>query len=94
MSKVKSKTKYQYFKITKEREQYKGQRYFRMNFDDEYVTQVCLLTGEPKRGIGASIGMYLITKLTFFSNYLNFYVEPTTKAQWDNAVKKVNDILK
>lgn len=85
---------YQYFKIKKENQHYKGVRYFRVNFDHENATQVCLSSGEPRRGMGQPIGLYLIAKTTFFQNYFQFYTEPATKAQYDKAIKQIMLILK
>lgn len=85
----------QYFKIRKEHIQYKGERYFRFNHHSEKTVQVCLFSGEEKKGKSNTFGTYLIHRLTFLSNYLAInYVEPCSKKEYqikfNKAIKMLN----
>jgi hypothetical protein len=82
-----------YFRIKKERKEYLGDRYFRMNYDFEKVIQVCFTCGDSKKGKSNTVGIYCINKLTFMSNYFMYYVEPCTKAQYDKAFDNIIKIL-
>ncbi len=85
----------QYFKIRKERQDYKGIRYFRFNYDTEKVVQVCSFTGDVKKGKSNTFGVYLIHRLTFFTNYLAInYCEPCTKREFEKAFEKTVKMLK
>lgn len=82
----------QYFKVKPEREEYLGKRYFRFNFADEKTIQVCISCGDVKKGKSNTFGVYLITKMTFLSNYFaTGYILPCAKEEYeeyfDNTVK-------
>lgn len=85
----------QYYKVKKERLEYLGERFFRFNHSSEKVVQVCLTCGDVKKGKSNTFGIYLIHKMTLFSNYLApNYIEPCTKKQFDNQFDKVVKMLK
>lgn len=85
------KIKYHYFKTKKERHEYLGVRYFRINYNDEGALQICFSAGDVKKGKANNFGVYYISKVTFFQNYLAMaYVEPIQKNEFD---KKFNQII-
>lgn len=84
--------KYQYFKTKKERFDYLGNRYFRVDYNASVCLQICLSSGDVKKGKANNFGVYLIGKLTFFTNYAaQSYVEPCTKKEFE---KKFNLMIK
>lgn len=85
--------RYQYYKIKKEDERYKGVRYFKVGFHDTHCVQICFNEGDRKRGNGNMIGVYLITTFFFFSNYAHAYVTPCTKKEFDSKFKTTVKIL-
>lgn len=90
-----SKTTDKYFKINPTRHEYLGERYFRFDPDSEKVVQVCLTVGEVKKGKSNTFGIYLIGRMTFFSNYyaMNYAIE-CTKKEYDKHFNKVLFMLK
>ncbi len=93
--KPEQKIKYQYFKTKPERYQYLGNRYFRIHFNHDTALQVCLSSGDVKKGKANNFGTYLIAKMTFFSNYLaQCYVEPCTKREFDSKFNLMIKMLK
>ena len=85
----------QYLKIRPERRDYLGERYFRFNFDNDKVVQVCASTGDTKRGKSNTIGIYAIAKLTFYSNYLSLnYVEVCSKKDFEKKFEEAVNFLK
>lgn len=80
----------QYFKIRQSRVEYLGERYFKFNNDSEKVVQVCITCGDVKKGKSNTFGVYLISKMTLFSNYMApQYVEPVSKKEYEKQFKKV-----
>ena len=87
--------KNEYYKIVKIRKEYLGVRYFSYNRQQEKVVQVCYATGDVKKGKSNSLGVYLIHKVTFVTNYLSMgYVEKCTKAEYEKMFTKVIETLK
>ena len=85
----------QYFKVKKERIEYLGERYFKFNYNTEKVIQVCLTVGDVKKGKSNTYGVYLIHRMTFFSNYLaTSYIEPCTKNEYEKQFNKVFNMLR
>jgi len=79
-----------YYKTRKERHEYIGERYFRVNMDVDKIVQVCITNGDIKKGKSNTFGVYLIHKLTFFSNYAAMnYVEEITQKEYYKQFKKV-----
>lgn len=86
--------KYLYFKIRKERFEYLGNRYFRIDYNSDTALQICLSCGDVKKGKANNFGVYLISKMTLFSNYLaQNYCEPITKKEFDNKYKLMIKML-
>lgn len=86
--------KYMFFKIKKEKQGYKGIRYFRMNHNSDFVLQVVVHPGEERgRGKNATVGVYFITRLTFLSNYFAFYVDACTKSEFEKNFNKTVKVL-
>lgn len=85
----------QYFKVTASRHQYLGDRYFRYDYDSEICTQICKTVGDIKKGKSNTYGVYLISKLTFFGNYLGpGYIEVITKAEFTKHFNQVIEAIK
>jgi len=83
-----------FFKIKSERIEYLGERYFRFNSNSEKTIQVCLATGDVKKGKSNTFGIYLISKMTFFSNYYaQSYIQEITKKEYEKNFKKVMFML-
>ena len=84
-----------YFKIVKDRQEYLGNRYFKVDWSSDHIVQVCVHPGEPKRGRASNFGVYLISKQTFLSNYMPLnYVEPCTKGQFEKQFDTVVKLIK
>lgn len=76
-----------YFKIQKNHENYKGIRFFRVDPNQTYVTQVCVNSGYPKKGRGHNRGIYEIAHTTFYCNYISpNYVSLCSKDEFDQAL--------
>lgn len=85
------KSPMQYFRVVSTREQYLGRRYFRYDYQSEICTQIGVSFGDIKRGKSNNFGIYLISKMTFFGNYLGpGYIQVIKKSEWD---KQFEDIL-
>jgi hypothetical protein len=87
---------YQYVKVAKERRDYLGEKYFRFNFNEDTVVQVCMNPGSiTRRGKSNIIGVYVISKMTLLANYLGMsYVEQCTKEEFDQKFDEVINFLK
>lgn len=73
----------QYYKVKKKRQEYLGERYFKFNHNAEKVVQVCITCGDVKKGKSNTFGVYVIHKMTLFSNYLaQNYIEPCSKKEY------------
>lgn len=87
-------SKDQFYKVRNEKQEYCGERYFRFNFMAEKAVQVCITCGDIKKGKSNTFGIYLIHKITLFSNYLNMgYLEPITKKEYEKQFQKVVKLL-
>ncbi len=92
---MKKAIKCQYFRTKAERHDYLGNRYFRLDFNSDVTLQICLSTGDIKRGKSNTFGMYLISRLTLFTNYLApNYCEPCTKKEFDKQFELTIKLLK
>ncbi len=83
----------QYFKIKKERHDYLGERFFKVDYDSDKVVQVCLSPGDVKKGKSNTLGVYAICKLTFFTNYAGRYVDKCTAKEYKKQFKKAVNLL-
>jgi hypothetical protein len=89
-----SHRKDQYFKIVSNKREWLGVRYFRFNMNSDKTIQVCTSVGETKKGKSNTFGVYLISRLTFMTNYYSMgYVEVITKREFDKQFKNVIDML-
>lgn len=89
------KIQYQYFQIKSSREDYLGVRFFKYSPHELYVTQILFSNGDTKKGKSNTMGIYLIGKMTFCSNYLSMnYVESITKSKYDESFEKMIQMLK
>lgn len=85
---------YLYYKIKEDRIEYLGNRMFRWDQRPNDVTQIYMGGGEPKKGRNASVGIYMISAPTFFSNYLAMgYAIPCTKREYIKAFKQIIKVL-
>lgn len=85
----------QYYKVKSERQDYLGERYFRFDFQDEKAIQVCKSVGDVKKGKSNNFGVYMISKLTFLTNYFaQGYIIPCTKEEYEYWFDHVVKILK
>lgn len=82
-----------YYKIKKDSLQYKGNLFFAYNSEKERVVQVRESVGE-KSGKHKMIGIYYIHRLTFLSNYFEFYIEEIGEQIFHNAFDRVIRELK
>lgn len=81
---------FQYYRIDDRRIEYLGCRYFRVDLTSDSVIQVCVTNGEQKKGKGHYFGLYLISRTTFFTNYLGMgYAIPTDKEEYESMKEKV-----
>ena len=84
-----------YYRVGDARIGYLGERYFKFNPTTNKVIQVCANVGEVKKGKGNTFGVYLIHKLTFFSNYLAMgYVMQITKEEYEFHFNRIFEMLK
>lgn len=84
----------EYYKIIKPRYEYLGIRYFKVDLRSESVIQIVELPGEPKKGRANALGIYLIARNTFISNYYSVgYAERCTKDQYNKAFQRTIKIL-
>lgn len=85
----------EYYKIVEKHKEYKGERYFKFNPYKEHILQVCVSSGKNKKGKSNTVGIYEIARTTFISNYLNLFVEKTTKDDFDNNLNDLyNKLIK
>jgi len=89
-----AKTTFEYFKIIKDRQDYLGVRFFKVQYGSEFVTQVCVDCGDVKKGKANTFGVYLITSNTFFSNYAGRYVEKCSAKKYNEMFDRMVKILK
>lgn len=84
-----------FYVIRADRREYLGVRFFQWNPNSGEVIQVCLTQGEPRRGRSNNFGIYQISQLTFFSNYMAMgYAVPCKEHLYREAFKRVLDCLK
>ncbi len=85
----------EYYKTSENRWDYLGLRYFKFNNISDNTVQVCVTTGDVKKGKSNTFGVYLIAKMTFLTNYyMQPYVEKCSKREYEKAFKKVIELLK
>jgi len=84
-----------YFKVVKNRTEYKGVRYFEFDPQSEKVVQVVVNTGETKKGKTNLVGISYISRITFIANYLSMgYVEKCPKKVYRHNFDIVVKMLK
>ena len=83
----------EYYKIKPKYQGYKGERYFKVDYNEDLVVQVVVHTGTDRgKGKNSAIGVYTIQRLTFYSNYLAIpLVDKVTKATFE---KKASELFK
>jgi hypothetical protein len=83
-----------FYKIKKDRVDYKGQRFFRFNPASEKTLQVVVFPGDEKKGKSNCVGVYMIHRMTFLSNYFMYYCDPCSKAEFEKQFNKVIESFK
>lgn len=87
----------QFFRVKESKREYFGNRWFRYNSDDDKVIQICIMPGDMvvKSGKHSSIGIYVMGKLSFMSNYYAMgYVDVISKEEYESAFNKIFTILR
>lgn len=88
-------SQFEYFKIKADRIENRGERYFKMKFGSNHVMQICLDDKtNTKRGRGHYIGIYKITRVTFFSNWYPIWIESCEENEYNEAFEKAVLFLK
>ena len=84
-----------YYKVVKERQDYKGVRYFKFDPMAEKVVQVTVNQGEIKKVRANLFGVGLISRITFLCNYLTLgYLEQCNKAEYEKNFSQIVKYLK
>lgn len=87
--------KVEYYKVKPERTEWLGVRFFKVDWDSIKAIQVCVGTGDVKRGKANAVGIYTIDKVTFCTNYLGMgYVTPCTKREFEKKFDLIVSALK
>jgi len=87
--------KVHYFKVAKKHSDYLGVRFFKVNYNSDTVVQVCINNGEPKKGKGNHIGVYLISRESLFANYVAYArVVSCERDEYVSAFKTVIKFMK
>ena len=92
--KIKHKV-YQFYRTKTDMARYLGERYFRFSPHEEKVLQICMGPGEVGgKGKGHNIGVYLISKQSFATNYLAMnQLENISKTIFENRRKQILNLL-
>lgn len=86
-----------YYKIAPNRREWLGERYFRFDPINDECLQICFGGGSEFRskGKGHNIGIYFISKLTFFSNYMAMnYAVPISKEKFEKQLVRILQVIK
>lgn len=82
---------------------YRGNRYFKVDWINQKCTQIVIDSGEKKKGRPHLLGVYYISLTSFLGTYYWYFGKKsisntnllqTTKGQWDKAVDKIVVIIK
>lgn len=85
----------QYFEINKDRREWLGVRFFKWLPASSEVIQICVAPGDPRRGKSNNFGIYTISQMTFFSNYMAMgYAVPCSERVYQKAFETVLNALK
>lgn len=84
-----------FFRVVPQYVSFKGDKFFKWDVKSGKVTQVCLSGAKSKRGHKHNtVGLHLIDKMTFFSNYLSGdFVEKAAKEDYETKFKEIVNIL-
>lgn len=86
---------YEYAITADHRRDYVGLRYFAHSIHTNDVIQVVISTGDSRRGKSNSIGLYVISRTSFFSNYFGpGYVKACSRKEFIKAFDKVAEIIR
>lgn len=85
----------QYYKVVAGKTDWLGIRFFRFNPNCDHTVQAVLFEGDVKKGRSNSFGVYLISRVTFLTNYMAMgYVQPCLKAEYNRSFDKIIGFLK
>jgi hypothetical protein len=94
-TKLNQENEFEFYKVKDEQINWKGERYFKFQWNSNNVLQVCLeINNETKRGKGHYVGIYKISRLTMFSNWYPNYVVPCQELEFNEAFEKAIKLLK
>lgn len=86
---------YHYYRTPYEKWDYVGSRYFKYLPGEDHVVQVVSTSGDAKKGKSNTVGVYLIGRITFVTNYLTYArVELCSKKEYEKAFETVFGYLK
>lgn len=92
---TKQQIRYDYAITSDHRREYVGLRYFAHSIHTNDVIQVVVSTGDSRRGKSNCIGVYVISRTSFFSNYFGpGYVIPCDKKTYLKAFDKITEIIR
>ena len=84
-----------YWTVRKKYRKWRGTRFFRIDWQAQEVVQVLVTPGEEKKGRGNTFGIYTISLVTLFGNFMGpGYLQSVTKAQFEEQFNEVVKFLK
>jgi len=85
---------FEFYKIKSDMASWRGQRFFKFKNDSKDVLQVCLeINNDIKKGKGHYVGVYKISRVTFFSNWFPNYIESSSESEFNEAFERAIKIL-
>jgi hypothetical protein len=85
----------EYYIIIPEKREQLGIRLFAYNPNSDHVVQVCMSSGNKKKGRTSCIGIYEVHRATFLNNYFNYkQVQECSKKEYEKAMTTVYQALK
>lgn len=84
---------YEYFKIHKTRQEWLGNKLYRVSPDTDSVICVVSRPGEEKKGRPNTIGIFFITKQSFASNVF-MYTDSSNKTEFKKAFERVLQMMR
>lgn len=97
IDKISSMRGIRYYAIKKDCFSFHGERYFKVDFTKKIVVNVCVHSGEIKKGRPYVYGAYIIAYNSFIGNYFwdkGRYVDEITNALFEEKFNEVTNRLK
>lgn len=84
-----------YYRISPKRKEYIGECFFKFDYNSECVVQIRFKASDERgRGKSNNIGIYMIARITFLSNYFApGYIEPSNKKEFDKKFTTILNLL-